>query len=375
MLPDGSRTPLGSRSPLLTAGVKVYSVKQLATARSTATQRARSTVVDQVREIAAYRASVIPLRLAILSLLVGCMAANEPVVTSEVQNAAEPPPPDTNLDAEYAAAGVPLIVRRIIRLDPGQFVDGDWESLANTGAVASVRGEHAGEGGTLPLAIGWNVIAVDQAGCTPVIVPVRAEPGVELVSVPFLGCNRGRDALPLPDGTLLDRREFSIARMTELRALALFPDVPITAEAPDLPQRWLTWTEANDVCGFYGGRLMHQAEWQIASGVAASANPARVQKTVHSTGPSGVESADRAFSLGPNAHEDLVGNVAEWTSEIRQTDAHDPAGSVRPTTDRLAVAVGGSWLRRDTVWQVPANARSDEIGFRCAYPAESAVRE
>lgn len=331
---------------------------------------------------------MIQLRIALSSILVGCFATEAPVVVSEFQGDDYPPTHEPNVSAEYAAAGVPVVVRRIIRLDPGKFVDGEWEGVASSGAVATLANETAGDGESLSLHIGWNAVTVQQQGCTPVVVPVRAEPAVDFVAVSFLGCNWPLDAPALPDGTLLDRSEFSIGRMAELRSLELFTDVPSTDDATDLPQRWITQREATDVCGFFGGRLMRRDEWLLATGASPKAE--RVGQNAGRTpvgaepsfpqpeGPTGVESTQRVSSLGPYAHEDLHGNIAEWTgetpqtAETRQTADYPAIGSASTATSARAVAVGGSWLRPGGEWQVPAEARSDEIGFRCAYPPPNA---
>lgn len=279
-------------------------------------------------------------------------------------------PAQPAVEIEYAAAGTPVRVRRTIRLDLGQFVEGEWVSGGPTEAEASVSGERVRDGGALHLHIGWNPVTVTEPGCTPVIVPVLAEPAVDFVTIPFLGCPRSLDAPAIPGGVRVDRREFSIARLNELRSLGLFATIPATTEPDDAPQRWLTAAEASDVCGFFGGRLMSQEEWLLGNG----SPPARpVGGGAHGQeGPLGTETVGRTFSRGPAGHEDLVGNVAEWTSAAQTSDTGPIEGSMQTeggAGDSVAV-VGGSWLRPGTHWPVPANARSDEIGFRCAYSPE-----
>lgn len=139
--------------------------------------------------------------------------------------------------------------------------------------------------------------------------------------------------------------------------------------------------EARTICAVRGGRLPTEDEWIVA---AAGEKPRR-----YPWGDTGAVCRRAAWGLakgpcgsgatGPDtvgAHQDgvtplgihdLAGNVAEWVDSGACNEGS--AGG-----DCTAIVRGGSfetdlatdlrmWVRRE----VPANARSASIGFRCAY--------
>lgn len=146
----------------------------------------------------------------------------------------------------------------------------------------------------------------------------------------------------------------------------------------DHPITCVSWYEAFAFCAWDGGRLPTEAEWEYA---AAGGD----QDRLYPWGQASPSSTLAAYSFAPISsvgsrptgagrfgHEDLAGNVWEWT-----LDAYDPSYVV-PCVDcaRLSgptrVFKGGAWnsvageLR--PTWRDgrdPA-ARSDTFGFRCA---------
>ena len=278
-------------------------------------------------------------------LALGCTPEQQP-------NAHPRPTSPSRPELEFTAAGVAVEVSRTIRLDPGQFIDGNWAGAALRGTTVEANGVAAADGEVLALHIGWNPLTVRRRGCLPTTVPVRADPGVDFVVVPFPICDHPLDVRALPDGTLLDRREFTLGQLRELQSLGLLPNVAAASDADDVPARWITRDEAQAACGFFGGGLMSRAQWTAGGGTGLA--------HLSAEGPAGAGVVSHAPSIGPLGHLDLDGNVAEWAF---------------PESDRGGFVVGGSWLRAGTAWAVPTTARADEIGFRCAYaPGERLPR-
>lgn len=247
---------------------------------------------------------------------------------------------------ELAAAGMPVLVRRRLELDPGSFVDGAWVGAPEV-ALRVVGPGGALSDGSLELGIGANEVTVER-GCGPVVVGVRADPGVEVVSVPYPTCAVVADAPVVPGSPVsLDRRERPVSDVLALQSIGLLRDVPLAPGTDDLPARWLTRAEAEAACAFFGGRLPGLREVNAARGEASPWASAELV---------GALALDRAPTRGPAGHEDLGGNVAEW---LLADPADGPGGE--------GTVAGPSFLRGAPTWAVPSTARSDEIGFRCAY--------
>jgi hypothetical protein len=256
---------------------------------------------------------------------------------------------EVQADLEMAAAGYAVPVRRRVVLDRGVFLDGVWVSLPQQPVrVYGYAGAEVEDGGEADVGIGWNTFSLARE-CGEVAVPFWAGPHDPQVSLPYPDCSIRPDAPELPSGERLDRRERAVAELREVQTLGLLPDVPVPEGPEDDPARWLTLAEAQLFCGFYGGRVPTADEWRAAGGTGADHR--------RRDGPVGVATLDRSPSIGPFGHEDLDGNVAEWVAE----------GAAPETEARTHGVVGGSWLRAGEARAVPATARSDEIGFRCAY--------
>ncbi|MDP2307851.1 MAG: SUMF1/EgtB/PvdO family nonheme iron enzyme [Pseudomonadota bacterium] len=206
---------------------------------------------------------------------------------------------------------------------------------------------------------GPGVATVGRAGCGPVAVPYTV--GLdEIVVLPYPTCTEP-DASEVPDapgvvsGALLDRREAPWAAIALLHGLALFPEVP---EAPpgqeDGPARYVTLDEARAICAWSGGRLPTRAEWAAARSGATGTPITNDTRALLGSTPSGDAArglAGLAPHVGPAGHQDLDGNVEEWLA-----DGTVAGGSYVSLPEELGVT-------RD----VPANARSESIGFRCAW--------
>ncbi|MFW6051243.1 MAG: formylglycine-generating enzyme family protein [Myxococcota bacterium] len=198
----------------------------------------------------------------------------------------------------------------------------------------------------------------------------------------------------------LDRTEVSHAQWRRcMRAGACPPprlsDADPRVSAPAHPVAGVTWDEARRYCGWVGGRLPTEAEWERAARGAASnrfpwgdayndrlANHGRTGDR-----PDGVDGFRHAapvdgFVAGASPHglQQMAGNVWEWTSDWYQPDAYlsqeriDPEG---PADGTERVVRGGSWRApphavRTTHrgHRLPDQAWPD-VGFRCAYDPDS----
>jgi formylglycine-generating enzyme required for sulfatase activity len=80
-------------------------------------------------------------------------------------------------------------------------------------------------------------------------------------------------------------------------------------------------------------------------------------------------------ALSPVGALDMAGNASEWTADVYHEDPPQRMSTVNPhgpAVGSLRTVRGGSWrhpvlfLRTTTREAVAADARSPEIGFRCA---------
>ncbi len=169
-----------------------------------------------------------------------------------------------------------------------------------------------------------------------------------------------------------------------------------------MPMVDVTWYDAQAYCGWAGGRLPTEAEWEYAA--RAGTTPARygdldaIAWFADNSGMQHLDSGKLAnnnrlsvlFTLNGNGNDthhvgmkranafglyDVLGNVWEWVNDgydpgyYQSSPAQDPPG---PPHAQLRVIRGGSW--NDFPWLVRVSARSgvfpaysdDNLGFRCA---------
>jgi formylglycine-generating enzyme required for sulfatase activity len=157
-------------------------------------------------------------------------------------------------------------------------------------------------------------------------------------------------------------------------------------EAPNFNAGWnnqnvpivnVPWDNANIFCGWAGGRLPTEAEWEYA---------ARSGNTQARYGPldevawyykNSGDKPQQAAQKAPNAWNlyDMLGNVREWVSDwygenyYPASPERDPRG---PDSGKFRVQRGGSWdmvsggvTVSDRHYDNPAGTERGDVGFRC----------
>lgn len=202
----------------------------------------------------------------------------------------------------------------------------------------------------------------------------------------------------------LDRTEVTVAAYDNCTRAGVCAPATYTRgdqryDRPDLPITHVRWEDSVRYCQFMGGRLPTEAEWEFAArGVKRRIfpygnipNPRVCNQGSRSRDDT--DARDGYVQLAPvgalsgcttpEGILDLAGNVAEWVSDFYMIDESgfgygggDEENPKGPATGTFRVIRGGSYhdapdsLRGASRAYLTA-ARSEHVGFRCAYDTSS----
>ncbi|MGZ5971601.1 MAG: bifunctional serine/threonine-protein kinase/formylglycine-generating enzyme family protein [Polyangiales bacterium] len=181
-----------------------------------------------------------------------------------------------------------------------------------------------------------------------------------------------RAACPRTDVTInsfaIDRTELSVAKYERCSLAGKCTPIDLDT-SKTTPIRKLTWSQAKEVCAYYGKRLPTDDEWELAAGRDVypwgNENPSldRASYAEKEGSPGAIVAVD---ALPKGATRDgllnLAGNVAEWTSSSAPKADGEKRFWVRGGSAESTAETLRSWARE----AYAESTQSSAIGVRCA---------
>jgi eukaryotic-like serine/threonine-protein kinase len=153
--------------------------------------------------------------------------------------------------------------------------------------------------------------------------------------------------------TNTDYRECFIAGVCE--PAILHEDRPQDFNKPQQPAVFVSWEDARTYCGWRGGRLPTEMQWEVAA-QGERLGGAHFRQPYNTGSPENVGK----FEANSKGLYDMMGNVYEWTG----SSSAEGAGKNK-------VVRGGAWnspghyLRTSDRVEKDSELRYSDVGFRC----------
>ncbi|MBT5550403.1 MAG: formylglycine-generating enzyme family protein [Nitrospina sp.] len=153
--------------------------------------------------------------------------------------------------------------------------------------------------------------------------------------------------------TNADYRECFIAGVCE--PAILHEDRPQDFNKPRQPAVFVSWEDARAYCGWRGGRLPTETQWEVAA-QGERLGGAHFRQPYNTGSPENVGK----FEANSKGLYDMMGNVYEWTGS-----------SSTEGTGKNKVVRGGAWnspghyLRTSDRVEKDSELRYSDVGFRC----------